>query len=781
MSTSSLEILQNATIGIDVEHYLSRIYTLKKEQLLSGIGGVPSTLKQYIQSDLNVFEESNIRPLFVLPGLRINNAQNKFQANELSPSEQHLDATWTRLHSKQANFNGNHFGFTGDTFRFNIDPLPINPMMNDLVKVFIECGVDYIISPYDASFQLSYLYRSGVIDCIYGSTDILLTSIDKFILGMEFQSKDFRFVDKQRVLNELNLSERQFIDLSIMVGCSAQPETFPNFPPLPKVSPLSPFPQINYFRMALDILFQCTTINGPPSDLLGYIKSLNDQKLLQLYYSGHAAIKFMPIMNTDGYVELFLAEMAKLGYEGDDHLFKIDSQSKHSADQENVEIGSISIPSELHSVLSQRLPHEIYFYHSLGLLPSRLLEGITSGEYVIRPPLAAGDGNTYKKLISSKMFQNNLDYQFNLITQLLARYYQVKRINVNYWFQKEPLYLNNRLEPPISTRLRAFTSSQLSPVPSDSVWTAFRVSPPNEQIEVTPEKQDLLSTSFQRSLYLMQVLDERGELNGVGRTMKKFCEQNPGVEDKTLEDLFLLLLFFDSEGVELISPGENFGKSFKGSKDEFSSVELSSEELNQLFLISRVLATQKFNIHPINYQGPISRSLLVFRSHLKVFQEIAQNSFLVSFIDLVVRDGEFKSNHLAKENWRSIIDRVPFYNDLNNTLLGVVSEIYFGTCLKISKLGKSSDQCIGSSKDFLMNFVFQVGKPSHNMNLNSVNSVSPEQFNHDFSKGVKFWNLFRSLIKVSEEVDSNILSPSDRILIEKADKVVQVFFSSMKN
>ena len=38
-----------------------------------------------------------------------------------------------------------------------------------------------MISPYDASFQLSYLYQSGIIDIVYGSTDLLLTKIDKFI------------------------------------------------------------------------------------------------------------------------------------------------------------------------------------------------------------------------------------------------------------------------------------------------------------------------------------------------------------------------------------------------------------------------------------------------------------------------------------------------------------------------------------------------------------------------------------------------------------------------
>ena len=75
----------------------------------------------------------------------------------------------------------------------------------------MEFDIDYMISPYDASFQLSYLYQSGIIDIVYGSTDLLLTKIDKFILGMEFQSKDFRFVNKNKVLKGLNLVNDNFL------------------------------------------------------------------------------------------------------------------------------------------------------------------------------------------------------------------------------------------------------------------------------------------------------------------------------------------------------------------------------------------------------------------------------------------------------------------------------------------------------------------------------------------------------------------------------------------
>lgn len=189
-------------------------------------------------------------------------------------------------------------------------------LINDIIKMFLEFKVDYLVSPYDASFQLSYLYNNKNIDIIYGSTDLLLTRVDKFILGMEFQSKDFRFINKNKVLQELNLNERQFLDLCLMVGCNLQPETFPIFPPIPKPNPLQPYPQLSYFKIGLDMLYQYAQFSNDTSSLLGYIMSLNNNKVLDLYYRGVSVLKYVPIINEEGYVELYNVAMAKLGITG---------------------------------------------------------------------------------------------------------------------------------------------------------------------------------------------------------------------------------------------------------------------------------------------------------------------------------------------------------------------------------------------------------------------------------------------------------------------------------
>lgn len=458
--TSSLDILSNSVLGIDAEYYLSRIYTFKKEQFLAAIGGVPSSLADYIYTDLQVFQEFNIKPLFVISGLPIQSQIVTYRQNELSPQEQHVDYIWNKLNSPA------HTQYLYENFRLYSENLPLEPMINDLIKIFIELGIDYLVTPYNASFQLSYLYQENLVDAIYGSTDLLLTKIDKFILAMEFPTREFRFVDKFRMLQEFGLNERQFQDLSLMVGCTFQPNTFPIFPPTPK--PVPNYPQLNNFKIGLDIVYQYMQFSGNNSNLYGYILSLNDPKLTDLYMKGQTAIKYVPIINKQGYTELYNVEMAKFNLERDaDFIIEDDlaSASTSSAGTPNESNNNnnkpttpsttkivAKIPANLHDIISQRLPPEFYFYQSIGLMPLKLLNSVTGGQFVVRPPLELGNSASFKKLLTSKFYLDNLDQQYNLITQLLARYYQVKKIKVKFWFRDE-IELNSRMMPTVSKRI----------------------------------------------------------------------------------------------------------------------------------------------------------------------------------------------------------------------------------------------------------------------------------------------------------------------------------------
>lgn len=779
VNTSSIETLQNATVGIDVEHYLSRIYTFKKEQFLFGVGGVPSSLENYIQSDLNVFKEFNIRPLFVLPGLHVNSEEGRFTTNELSQSEQHLETTWNKLYSKHSSLNGSNFGYLSESFRLHVDPLPIRPMVNDLVKYFIKNGIDYLISPYDASFQLSYLFQNNLIDSIYGSTDVLLTKIDKFILGMEFQSKDFRYVDKQKVLTELSLAERQFIDISIMVGCSPQPKTFSNLPPLPKPNPLSSYQQ-SYFRMALDIFFQYSSFSGGSAgDFFGYISNLNDPSLVDLYFRGHAAIKYMPVLNIDGYAALYCNEMQKLGLGEEVDSSSPNGQSRLTED-ENEPQSVNKVPTEIHNVISQRLPPEVYLYQSLGLLPLKLLEAITSGTFTIRPPLESGLGEGYKKLITSSQTVGIWDFQFNLVTQLLARYYQVKKVEVVYWFRDEKLVLNNRLVPPVSTRVKSLTMR----LPNKFNLKQFFNGLPESFSEAPGfSKQDdyldssMVATSFVRALFLHSLIDSTTmEVQIPLKLLQRFVNASPEIPDESLHEITLLVLLLTSGSYNLFSIDRSFPSVPKSFKDTSSQEELSPGETKMISLASRIFSLHRFNIHPINYQGPISRSLLNFRSHLKFIQELLSTSMETCLVDIVARNEAIKLRYQSRDLWYDLIDQLPFYADLNNTLLGVICEVYLENCVKQEKITNSVDGLISAAKSYLLDHVLQVANPSFNINLNSINSVTPEQFSNDLLSGVKLWDSFVLLTKIAVEMNV-FVTEADLALVLETNDLVHRFFN----
>lgn len=758
----SIEILQNATVGIDVDHYLSRIYTFKKEQFLAGIGGIPALLKDYIHLDLQVFQEFNIKPIFIINGLGFPGQLHQYKTNELSPTEQHLEAMWAKLGLKPM-YQYNLL----ESFRIFTDPLPLRPMIHDLVQYFIEIGIDYLISPYDASFQLLYLYQLGIIDAIYGLTDLLLTKIDKFILGMEFQLKDFRFIDKQKVLLELQLTERQFTDLSLMVGCTVQPQTFPNFPPLPKPNQIQPFPQLLYFKLGLDIIYHNNFVNQL-GNLHAYIALLNDPSLLQLYYQGHAALNFAPVLNKEGYVEPYLIEILKLGLPiNPDFLMKND-------DGDTV----VKIPNNTHEVINERLPPEFYFYQLLGIVPLELAEAITQGFLEVRPTLELGLLDSYKKLITSKFYVDNLDQQFNLLTQLLARYYQVKKIQVKYWFQDDIVELNNRMTPSTLKRIGLHYAIVKGNPKKFSLVDYFKngTEVPSEAVT---KPAAVIATVVYRTLLMFDLLDSQtGELKPLGKVLVQFVTEND-VSEQAFQELFLVLLLMKLGALILTELNRNFTnvpKYFKEGGSELAAVELGPEHMKYLTIIGRVFSIHKLNISPINYQGPISRNLLNFRSHIKFVSSALCNTLQLVLVDFLVHSKDVKHEYKGKDDWYPLISQIPFYRDVNSTLLGVVAEIYFEYLFRQLKVGnKLSSEIKAMSHDHLMTQVFQTNMSLFNINVHGVNLITLEQMARDFAEGVKFWKLFIKLAKLVHETDKDLVGAQYLEDIMGADDWVNQF------
>ena len=804
-----IDILANATLGIDVEYYLNKIYTQKKEQFLAAIGGAPTSLRDYIKSDLKHFQSYNIRPIFVIPGLKTaTQLDDAGKVEELVQYEKNIENVWNKLMNPPL-----HDGVPNlqamENFRTYTEKFSLDSIVNDLIKCFIELGIDYLVTPYDTSFQLSYLLQSQAIDAIYGSTDVLLSKVDKLIIGMDFQSKEFKFVDKRKLLQEIGLNERQFVDLSLMVGCALQPHTFPIFPPQPRHVPGQPYPILNYFKLGLDMVFQYISFSGVTSDFYGYILNFNDPKLVDLYVRGQCAIKYVPVLTANGYVELYNVQMAQLGFKTDiDYLADDDDNEEDANDglkereeepgketgketesdkgkvvgniskKESVKQGGkekstriVKVPTNLHEVISQRLPPELYLYQSLGLLPVEFLTSIARGvNKVGAPPELLGQNNdSYQKLISSKFYLDILDYQYNLITQLVARYYQVKKIAVKFWFKKDTIELNNRITPPIGKKVEKLFVNNAE---SNDLFSLSRffIKPAgtNEYNKNREVKHigDIVSTGLLRTLYLYGLANEKGELSALGKIIQEFAATNQierEDQEKELESLIYLALLLKTKTFKLnaLEPA-NSGLSKVYTQVQLpnsASSTLTAEEEKCISLISRVFSLQKLSTTAINYHGPVSRGLLSFRTHVEFIRTTLLHTLECLLIDFIVRleSNNIKATYENKQDWLKLIDQLPFYSSSNNTLMGVFAEIFFKVAIKQQRgADAKASEAADFAKVYLADHVLHCEVAGHNVNYKGEQTFSQTQLNNDFKKGVKWWKSFYSFMTLINEKEKLI-------------------------
>lgn len=95
---------------------------------------------------------------------------------------------------------------------------------------------------------------------------------------------------------------------------------------------------------------------------------------------------------------------------------------------------SETAPSDVHEFIGQRLPEELYFYLSKGMIGPQVVDMLATGELVVVAPFDNGDADEYRKFLDAL---NPLRLQaLSLLAQPLNRYWVSKEVNVHYWFDK---------------------------------------------------------------------------------------------------------------------------------------------------------------------------------------------------------------------------------------------------------------------------------------------------------------------------------------------------------
>ncbi|KKA18633.1 hypothetical protein T310_7403, partial [Rasamsonia emersonii CBS 393.64] len=515
-----------------------------------------------------------------------------------------------------------------------------------LQRILFENGVAFMVAPYSAAAQLAYLEKGPqqLIDAVFGSSDILLFDVEKLITRIDLESSQFFWITKQACQDDLGrLSSEQFLDFGLLLGSSFL-RTFP------------PFENPAYPGKTLNIRDALAMFNGAGRSALTLCAQFEeDRRVQELQYLDRYKRAYMTVKH---------------------HVF-IDIDGKVGPmDQEHA-------PSDMHELIGQRLPEELYFYLSKGVLGPNIPNYLTSGEVVVPLPLGVEDSEIYRHLTSDLLTPIRTQ-AICLLSNSLHRFYQTKVINVRTWFDDSTdRSINLKTLPSVKETVQSWKikSEQLPEglkklqTPRASFKFATQCLKDSDFVSKSfagkdapplSSQDDILSNVFWRFLQLRGYVDEKHQLTAWGTCL----EQALSVLDpaSNLEEPAFL-------AIELLRLG------ILGPKDWFSHISGgpmrgTDEEKTYNLLISRVACIGKLRHKNIGYSGPLSRQLLSFRSLVS-----AVRSTLRDLIEVVLA-GLLLSGEADREitSLTEMSVKLPFIND-NDCGLGIAVRTYLDDLL----------------------------------------------------------------------------------------------------
>ncbi|OWB66887.1 hypothetical protein B5S30_g2233 [[Candida] boidinii] len=762
--------------SIDVDHYLSRLYTPRKEPNYEAIGGIPLTLINQLENDLKEFKNLNIKPIFVFQGLNTSIKQSYFENPELLPFEKHYRKVWEDK-LKTPILNNNSQINNTESFR---DGFNTRLIINHLLKFLNSNDIDYIIAPYSNWIQLHYMFLNNIIDTIFGSTDGLLieNGIEKFILSLEFENKQFKYLDKSSILNKLNLNSKQFKDISMVVGNGFQLKTLNILPHIPT---LPTFPSLHDF-----------ILNG--SSIYNTLLSSPNKSLMEDYRKGCSALEFMPVLKLNGRVEpiqlkqdsnsfLSITTVTPTNSSGSSGTATTTSTITAASTASTVSSNTI-IPNDLHEFIGQKLPDELFFYQSVGLNLFELCETLSNGVLIERLPLDVSLTTLYNKLLTNDNILDLRGQTLNLLSNSLNRYYQFKKLSMTTFFkipssnyeliQKRipPTYLS--LKPILIHHFAARSFEIITLLSGLSSNDEFLLNKTNNNTsEKISTNYELISTSLVRSFILLDLINKDSKrLNNWGKSLKLISisklNSNNNNNKNPIEILLLILIFFKNLNKsikldDLINPNDI----------KFQNSNLSDLDKNSIILIIKFLSIYPINnLNPINnFNFKISRPLLQFRSVFNKLNKIMYESISCNLVSILMLNSDDANKYQRDNNsWKELVNELPFSNELSSVSLGLISISFFENLIKELNSENLND----------LNDLANVKINNLLINLNDSFKILNENINLEFLKGLKFFKEIIELIKFFDSCNDINLDKSIIDTFKNCEYIVEKILHSQK-
>ncbi|KAG8930683.1 hypothetical protein FRC02_003785 [Tulasnella sp. 418] len=544
-------------------------------------------------------------------------------------------------------------------------------LWRSVLRIFRNRNVEFIVSPYVAWAQLIYLLRhpKAYVHSIFAPTDALLfPNMDRIITSFDLTSTHptFTFVQKRNILNELGLSEELFLDAGILAG-------FEHSPPFPPVA------NVNTFKEVVDLLKQHK--NG-----MATVQAHSEApQVKQMHYAeqfarARALVKWALVLSSDGSVlSLPLALPA-------------------NPNNHHHQVTAAEIPSDIHEAFSHRLPDEVYFYLSRGLVGPQGLVWLTSGQIVEPPPLDNGEANEYRRFVKEVITEPPTGPRavaLALVSTVLNTFWQQRKINGSFWFegggqmhQGRPVPHNSSatvqlvervggwLVPTaiIEEELRRQNSSTIDfalclgatstePLAARTKEHGKRENKDQDKREPALSKKDeVVANVIWRFLELRGFLLQTHQHSPLARAMHRALART-GVNDKFQDPLYLFL--------ELVRAGVMHGNLWSGKASSGGPSFGLEEEKRCMLLIMRVLSIVPLNFKPQRWSGPLSRELLVFNSFIKSLSRALRTLIEMTALNMLLQEHARR----ARDDLLDISLSLPFQTDVN-TGFGILAKVY---------------------------------------------------------------------------------------------------------
>lgn len=451
------------------------------------------------------------------------------------------------------------------------------------------------------------LEKENFSDAVVGSLTCLLFGASKIITSLDWESQSFAWIERPKCLTKLAMSEDQFLDFSLISGLTilAPPAELESSP--------------NPIQGARELAARTGNMGFAAYEAL-------NKEFMDLFKKARTAVKHSVVLSGSGEVTLSNNDTAA---------------------------------ADMHDVIGQRLPDEIYYYMSRGVVGPRVLNWRTRGEVFEVPPLDGGSSPAYQQLVTQKLAPLRTR-TMALINPMLHRYYQKKDVDLVSWFNegtKQPLNVPDASAPTHaadrwrvkSTVLAKAADAKLDVTTEPLLFAIELLANETAAREtVTEKKWDVATQELSEPKELiantvLRFLEDRGYINNDhtlsawGKALKaafdhaKRSGYMSSAGHKEAEEV--IFMAFELHKLDTLTTSQMFPS------DKYLGAPMRGSENDKAYtlLLSRIASLGTFRHREIGFTGPLSRHLLGYhqmtsavRSSLRDLVEVHALSMLGS-------------------------------------------------------------------------------------------------------------------------------------------------------